>query len=52
MNRITKLFFVFILGVFLIAIGLQLSELAVVLLGGLLSTMSSLFILASIFVKK
>ena len=52
MNRIVQLFFVFILGVFLIAIGLQLSELVVVLLGALLSTMSSLFILTSIFVNR
>ena len=52
MNNIVKVFFVLLLGIVLIVLGLAFTELAVVLLGGMLSCIASLFILSSIFVKR
>ena len=52
LENIIKLFVVFIVGVVLIAIGMALTNLAVVLLGGLLSGVSALIMLVSVVVNR
>lgn len=52
MEDIQKFFVVFIIGVVVIAIGMAISILAVVLLGGLLSGVSALIMLVSVFADK
>lgn len=47
-DSIIKLFVVFIVGVVVVAIGMTISLLTVVLLGGLLSSVSALIILVSV----
>jgi len=49
---IRKFFVVFIIGVIVITIGMAISLLVVVLLGGLLSGISALIILVSVFADK
>ena len=51
-ESIVKFFIVFIIGVVVIAIGMTLSLLAMVLLGGLLSSVSALIMLVSIFANR
>jgi hypothetical protein len=51
-ENITKFFIVFIIGVVVIAIGMTLSLLVVVLLGGLLSGVSALIMLVSILANR
>ena len=51
-ESIVKFFIVFIIGVVVIAIGMSLSLLVVVLLGGLLSGVSALIILVSILANR
>ena len=51
-ESIAKFFIVFIIGVVVIAIGMTLSLLVVVLLGGLLSGVSALIMLVSILANR
>ena len=51
-ESITKFLIVFIIGVVVIAIGMTISLLAVVLLGGLLSGVSALIILVSVLANR
>ena len=51
-ESISKFFIVFIIGVVVIAVGMTFSLLAIVLLGGLLSSISALIMLVSIFANK
>ncbi|MDH3339782.1 MAG: hypothetical protein OEL84_00700 [Nitrosopumilus sp.] len=51
-ESIAKFFIVFIIGVVVIAIGMTLSLLVVVLLGGLLSGISALIMLVSILANR
>ena len=51
-ENIPKFFIVFIMGVVVIAIGMALSLLAIVLLGGLLSGVSALIMLVSILANR
>ena len=51
-ESIVKFFIVFIIGVVVIAIGMTLSLLAMVLLGGLLSGVSALIMLVSVFANR
>lgn len=51
-ESIAKFFIVFIIGVVVIAIGMILSLLAVVLLGGLLSGVSALIMLVSVIANR
>ena len=51
-ESIAKFSIVFIIGVVVIAIGMVLSLLAVVLLGGLLSGVSALIMLVSVLAKR
>ena len=52
LESISKFFIVFIIGVVVIAIGMELSLLAIVLLGGLLSGVSALIMLVSVFANR
>ena len=52
LESIAKFLIVFIIGVVVIAIGIALSLLAIVLLGGLLSSVSALIMLVSIFANR
>jgi hypothetical protein len=51
-ESIAKFFIVFIIGVIVIAIGMTLSLLAVVLLGGLLSGVSAMIMLVSVLANR
>ena len=51
-ESISKFFFVFIIGVVVIAIGMTLSILAIVLLGGLLSGVSAMIMLVSLLANR
>jgi hypothetical protein len=51
-ESIAKFLIVFIIGVVVIAIGMTISLLAVVLLGGLLSGVSALIILVSVLANR
>ena len=51
-ENIAKFFIVFIIGVVVIAIGMALSLLAIVLLGGLLSGVSALIMLVSVLANR
>ena len=51
-ESISKFFIVFIIGVIVIAIGMALSLLAIVLLGGLLSGISALIMLVSVLANR
>ena len=51
-ESIAKFFIVFIIGVIVIAIGMEFSLLAVVLLGGLLSGVSALIMLVSVLTNR
>ncbi len=51
-ESIVKFFIIFIVGVVIIAIGITLSLLAIVLLGGLLSGVSTMIILVSVVANR
>ena len=51
-ESITKFFIVFFIGIIVIVIGMALSLLAIVLLGGLLSGVSALIMLVSVFANR
>ena len=51
-ESIAKFFIVFIIGIIIIAIGMTLSLLVVVLLGGLLSGVSALIMLVSVLANR
>jgi hypothetical protein len=51
-ESIAKFFIVFIIGVIVIAIGMALSLLAVVLLGGLLSSVSAMIMLVTVLANR
>ena len=51
-ESISKFFIIFIIGVIVIAIGMALSLLAIVLLGGLLSGIAALIMLVSVLANR
>jgi len=51
-ESVAKFFIVFIIGVIVIAVGMTLSLLAVVLLGGLLSGVSAMIMLVSVLANR